>query len=183
MPVLLYDFVERVDESYWFKYYTTSDGEFTEDLTFFYEPFTPSPESYITQFQDAYTGWDFNVRLMNGESYDKVLLSYPLYEYFKVFGDYTVKIGRPAPEAYLELTAGFKDIVVEPVEGVIFRVYINGKVYIEEPYFFGKAPIETGKQIRLSSGTYDFRLEVESMDSSPYDYATWASVKLWDRKP
>ncbi len=183
VPVLLYDFVERVDESYWFRYYTTSDGEFTEDLTFFYEPFTPSPESYITQFQDAYTGWDFNVRLMNGESYDKVLLSYPLYEYFKVFGDYTVKIDRPAPEAYLELTAGFKDIIVEPVEGVIFRVYINGKVYIEEPYFFGKAPIETGKQIRLSSGTYDFRLEVESMDSSPYDYATWASVKLWDRKP
>lgn len=183
VPVLLYDFVERVDESYWFRYYKTSDGEFTEDLGFFYKPIAPNPESYITENHNAYAGWDFNVRLMNGESYDKVLLSYPLYEYFKVFGDYEVKIGRPAPEAYLELVAGFKDIVVEPVEGVIFRVYINGKVYIEEPYSFGNEPIQTGKQIRLSSRAYDFRLEVESINPSPYDYAAWAVVRLWDQKP
>ena len=183
-PTLLYDFIDRADEAYWYRYYKTSDGEFTEDLSFFYEPITtPEPESYITENNTAYIGWDFNVQLTNGDTYEKVLLTYPLYEYFKVFGDYQVNIGKPAPEAYIELTAGFKDIVVEPVKGVVFRIYVNGKPYIEEPYYFGDKPIQTGSQIRLSRGTYNFRLEVESLDPSPYDFATWAVVKLWDRKP
>ena len=119
---------------------------------------------------------------MNGGVQDQVLLTYPYYEYFKVFGDYEVKIGRSAPDAYLELMAGYKDIFVEPTDGVIFRIYINEKVVIEAPYKPGDKPINIGKQVRISEGTYTFRLEVEA-DISPYDYAAWAVVKLWDRKP
>jgi hypothetical protein len=56
-------------------------------------------------------------------------------------------------------------------------------LFIEQPYNFGDKPIQIGKQIRLREGVYTFRLEVESQSQSPYDYATWAVVKLWDRKP
>ncbi|HNH79592.1 MAG TPA: hypothetical protein PLD33_13165 [Anaerolineales bacterium] len=183
MPVLLYDFVESAHEVYWYQTTSNSDGEFTQDLPFFFEPVVPDVESYLPESDSAYVGWSFDTQLTNGNRYEKVLLTYPLYEHFKVFGDYTVKIGRPAPEAYLELTAGFKDIVIEPVEGVMFRVYVNGKVYIEEPYYFGSEPIQTGSRIRLAANTYEFRLEVESLDPSPYDFATWAVVRLWDKEP
>ena len=183
MPVLLFDFVESAHEVYWYQTTSNSDGEFTQDLPFFFEPVVPDVESYLPESDSAYVGWSFDTQLTNGNRYEKVLLTYPLYEHFKVFGDYTVKIGRPAPEAYLELTAGFKDIVIEPVEGVMFRVYVNGKVYIEEPYYFGSEPIQTGSRIRLAANTYEFRLEVESLDPSPYDFATWAVVRLWDKEP
>ena len=183
-PVLLYDFVERADEAYWFNVLQNSDGEFQSDLTFFSEPFSPSPETYLSEFGNNYAGWDFSVPLMNGRTYKKVLLTYPYYERLKVFGDYEkVSITRAAPDAYLELLAGYKDVFVEPTTGVIFRIYINEKLVIEESYNFGDKPINIGKRIQLSEGTHTFRLEVESQDLSPYDYAAWAVVKLWDRKP
>ena len=181
-PVLLYDFVEHADEAYWFNYTKNSDGEFQNDLTFFNVPISPNPESYLSETGNNYVGWDYNVSLMNGDVQDRVLLTYPYYEYFKVFGDYEIKIGQPTPDAYLELVAGYKDVFVEPTDGVIFRIYINEKVVIEVPYKFGDKPINIGKQVRISEGTSTFRLEVEA-DISPYDYAAWAVVKLWDRKP
>ena len=181
-PVLLYDFVEHAGEAHWFNTFKNSDGEFQSDLTFFYVPISPDPESYISEKQSNYVGWDYNVRLMNGDVQEQVLLTYPYYEYFKVFGDYEVKIGQPAPDAYLELVAGYKDIFVEPTDGVIFRIYINEKLVLEAPYKPGDKPINIGKQVRTSEGMSTFRLEVEA-EISPYDYATWAIVKLWDRKP
>lgn len=182
-PVLLYDFVEHANQAYWFSYYRNSDGEFQSDLPFFYEPVSPSPEDYISENYNAYVGWDYKVRLMNGDVRDRVLLTYPYYEYFRVFGDYDVKIGRRAPDAYLELLASYKDVFVEPTTGIIFRVYINEKLVIEAPYKFGDKPINIGKQVPISEGATTFRLEVESQGISPYDYAAWAVVKLWDRKP
>ena len=182
--VLLYDFVDRANEAYWFNILKNSDGEFQSDLTFFSVPYSPSPENYIREFGNNYAGWDFSVPLMNGDVFEQILLTYPYYERFKVYGDYErISIPRPAPDAYLELIAGYKDITVEPVTGVIFRIYINGKLYIEEPYDFGDKPISIGKRIPLSKDSYTFRLEVETQDQSPYDYAAWAVVKLWDKKP
>jgi hypothetical protein len=180
--VLLYDFVERANEAYWYKVLRNSDGEFQYDLTFFNEPFSPNPESYLSEFGNAYAGWDFKAPLMNGKTYKQVLITYPYYENFKVFGEYGVEVAQPAPNAYLELTVGYKDIFVEPTDGVVFRIYINEKVVLESPYKPGDKPINIGKQVRISDGTSNFRLEVES-NISPYDYATWAVVKLWDRKP
>ncbi|NOT03479.1 MAG: hypothetical protein HOP27_02650, partial [Anaerolineales bacterium] len=169
---------------YWFNVLQNSDGEFQSDLTFFSEPFSPNPETYLSEFGNNYAGWDFSVPLMNGRTYKQVLLTYPYYERLKVFGDYEkVSITRAAPDAYLELLAGYKDVFVEPTTGVIFRIYINEKLVIEESYNFGDKPINIGKRIQLSEGTHTFRLEVESQDLSPYDYAAWAVVKLWDRKP
>jgi len=178
--VLLYDFVEHANEAYW-----SNDikGGTPTDLTFFYETPSPDPESYIAKSGKNYVGWDFDVSLMNGDTYKQVLLTYPYYDYFKVFGDYEVKIGRTAPNAYLELIAGYKDVFVEPTTGVIFRIYMNEKPVIEVPYKFGDKPIIIGKRFQLSEGAYTFRLEVESLEPSPYDYAAWAVVKLWDRKP
>jgi hypothetical protein len=179
-PVLLYDFVERANEANWTN---AINGGKPVILPFFNSPSSPDPENYISQTGNNYVGWDFNVPLMNGETYKQVLLTYPYYDYFKVFGDYGVKIGQSTSNAYLELIAGYKDIIVEPTTGVIFRIYINEKLFIEQPYNFGDKPIQIGKQIRLREGVYTFRLEVESQSQSPYDYATWAVVKLWDRKP
>ena len=119
---------------------------------------------------------------MNGRTYKQVLLTYPYYENFKVFGEYGVEVAQPAPNAYLELVAGYKDIFVEPTDGVIFRIYINEKMVIEAPYKPGDKPIILGKQVSITEGSSTFRLEVES-DISPYDYAAWAIVKLWDKKP
>jgi hypothetical protein len=181
LPVLLYDFVAKANEAYWFN---DIKGGTPTDLTFFYETPSFGPENYITQTGNNYVGWDYNVPLMNGETYKQVLLTYPYYDYFKVFGDYQkVTINRSAPNAYFELKAGYKDILVEPANGVIFRIYINEKLSIEQPYKFGDKPINIGKEVQLSQGTYTFRLEVESLGQSPYDYATWAVVKLWDKKP
>ena len=182
-PVLLYDFVEHANEAYWFNYINDPDGGVSNDLTFFYEPISPNPESYISETSSNYVGWDYNVSLINGDVQDQVLLTYPYYEYFKVFGDYEIKIGRSAPDAYLELKVGYKDIFVEPVTGIIFRIYINDKLVIEQSYKFGDKPKNIGKQVNISEGTNSFRLEVESQQPSPYDYAAWAVVKLWDRKP
>ncbi len=180
--VLLYDFVDRANEAYWFKVLQNSDGEFQSDLTFFSEPFPPNPETYLSEFSNAYAGWDFSVPLMNGRTYKQVLLTYPYYENFKVFGEYGVEFAQPAPNAYLELVAGYKDIFVEPTDGVIFRIYINEKMVLEAPYKPGDKPISIGKQVSISEGSSTFRLEVEA-DISPYDYAAWAVVKLWDKKP
>ena len=180
--VLLYDFVDRANEAYWFKVLQNSDGEFQSDLTFFSIPYSPNPENYLSEFSNAYAGWDFGVPLMNGRTYKQVLLTYPYYENFKVFGEYTVKVAQPAPNAYLELVAGYKDIFVEPTDGVIFRIYINEKLVLEAPYKPGDEPISIGKQVRISEGISTFKLEVESA-ISPYDYAAWAVVKLWDKKP
>jgi hypothetical protein len=178
---LLYDFVEHANEVNWLN---DIKGGTPTDLTFFYETPPPDPESYIVENGKNYVGWDYEVTLMNGKTYKQVLLTYPYYDYFKVFGDYEkVEIAQSAPDAYLELKAGYKDIVVEPTTGVIFRIYINGKPVIEEPYNFGDKPINIGKRIPISKGSYTFRLEVESQDPSPYDYAAWAVVKLWDKKP
>jgi hypothetical protein len=184
IPILLYDFVEHANEAYWFNVTKNSDGEYKNDLTFFNVPISPSPEDYLSENGNNYVGWDFDVPLMNGDRYKQVLLTYPYYEQFIVFGDYEkVPITRSAPQAYLELIAGYKDITVEPTAGVIFRVYVNEKMVIEQPYNFGDKPIDIGKQFQLPRGTYSFRLEVESQRESPYDYATWAVVKLWNRKP
>ena len=180
--VLLYDFVDRANEAYWFKVLQNSDGEFQSDLTFFSIPYSPNPENYLSEFSNAYAGWDFSVPLMNGRTYKQVLLTYPYYENFRVLGEYTVKVAQPAPNAYLELVAGYKDIFVEPTNGVVFRIYINEKMVIEAPYKPGDKPIVLGKQISISEGSSTFRLEVEA-DISPYDYAAWAVVKLWDKKP
>lgn len=183
-PVLLYDFVEHANEAYWFNYINDPDGGVSTDLTFFYSPIPPNPETYITESGNNYVGWEYNVSLMNGELQDQVLLTYPYYEYFKVFGDYEkVRIARPAPKAYLEFLAGYKDVLVEPAAGVIFRIYINDELILEEPYKFGDEPLSIGKQVSITGGTYRFRLEVESQKPSPYDYAAWAVVKLWDKKP
>ena len=180
--VLLYDFVDRANEAYWFKVLQNSDGEFQSDLTFFSEPFPPNPETYPSEFGNAYAGWDFSVPLMNGRTYKQVLLTYPYYENFRVLGEYTVKVAQPAPNAYLELVVGYKDIFVEPTDGVIFRIYINEKMVFEAPYKPGDKPISIGKKVSISEGSSAFRLEVEA-DISPYDYAAWAVVKLWDKKP
>lgn len=180
--VLLYDFVDRADEAYWFKVLQNSDGEFQSDLTFFSVPYSPNPESYLSEFNNAYAGWDFSVPLMNGRTYKQVLLTYPYYENFKVFGEYGVEFAQPAPNAYLELVVGYKDIFVEPTDGVIFRIYINEKMVFEAPYKPGDKPISIGKKVSISEGSSTFRLEVEA-DISPYDYAAWAVVKLWDKKP
>lgn len=180
--VLLYDFVDRANEAYWFKVLQNSDGEFQSDLTFFSIPYSPNPENYLSEFSNAYAGWDFSVPLMNGRTYKQVLLTYPYYENFKVFGEYGVNVAQPAPNAYLELVAGYKDIFVEPTDGVIFRIYINEKMVIEAPYKPGDKSIVLGKQISISEGSSTFRLEVEA-DISPYDYAAWAVVRLWDKKP
>ena len=181
-PVLIYDFVEHANEAYWFN---DIQGGTPTDLSFFSEPSSsPDPESYISQYGTNYVGWDYNVELMNGETYQQVLLTYPYYDYYKVYGNYEkVPVRQPAPEAYLELQAGYKNIYVEPSTGVIFRIYINDKPFIEQPYKFGDTPVDAGKNIRLPKGTYRFKLEVESLEPSPYDYAAWAVVKLWDRKP
>jgi len=178
---LLYDFVDHANEAYWFN---DIKGGAPTDLTFFYETPSPSPESYVAESGKNYVGWEYDTTLMSGETYKQVLLTYPYYDYFRVFGEYEkVTINRSAPNAYLELTAGYKDIIVEPVSGSIFRIYINDRLFIEQPYNFGDKPINIGKEINLSQGAYRFRLEVESLEPSPYDYATWAVVKLWDRKP
>jgi hypothetical protein len=82
---VLYDFVEHADEAYWLN---DIEGGTPSDLTFFYETPPPDPESYISQTGNNYVGWDYETTLMNGETYKQVLLTYPYYDYFKVFGDY-----------------------------------------------------------------------------------------------
>ncbi|MBK8821938.1 MAG: hypothetical protein IPN58_04805 [Anaerolineales bacterium] len=184
VPVLLYDFIDHADEAYWFNYTKNSDGEFENDLTFFFEPVSPDPETYMAKSENNYVGWEPNVTLMNGNIQKRVLLTYPYFDYFKVFGNYEkVSIDQSAPNGYLELQAGYKDIFIESTEGAVFRIYINDRLMLEEFYKFGDKPINTIKQVSIQKGVYQFRLEVESLDPSPYDYAVWAVVKLWDRNP
>ena len=183
-PVLIYDFVDNADQANW---YEDNSGEGSSLLKFFTEPASPSPEDYISNNSDGvgYVGWDYDVPLMNGDVQDQVLLTYPYPYYdngfYKVFGDYN-EVNIPAPDIYLELKAGYKDIIVESA-GVVFRIYINDELVIEEPYNFEDKPINIGKQVQLSEGIYTFRLEVELSEYSHNDYPIWAVVKLWDRKP
>jgi hypothetical protein len=185
IPVLIFDFVDQANEA--FPYYSVNspENEISQNNAFFIVTESPSPEDYMNQYGVPYFGWDYDVPLMNGRTYKKVLLTYPYYEYYKVYGDFRLNFVQPAPDAYLELVAGYKNVTIESVEGFIFRLYVNGEPVIEEPYNFGDDPINIGRHIPLSGGSNTFRLEVESMGGygSPYDFATWAVVKLWDKKP
>lgn len=183
VPVLLYDFVENADEAFWYEAYRSDGDEIIDTLEFFDKPKSPSPESYLGETGDAYAGWDYDVPLMNGEAQDLVLLTYPYYEYLKVFGFYEVFIPQPVKTAYLEIEAGYRDAFVEPVDGVIFRIYINEKVVFEEPYFLDEEPIYKVVPVRIFEGSNLVKIEVESISLSPYDYAAWSVIKLWDGKP
>jgi len=180
-PQLLYDFVEHADEAYWFNDVT---GGTSKNIDFQSLDTSLSPEEYATEYNYNYVGWEYNVALMNGDLQDQVLLTYPYLDYFKIFGNYEkVRIARRAPKAYLEIKAGYKAVFIESTTGVIFRIYIDDNVALEAPYNFGDAPLDIGQEINIPEGIHRFRLEVESQKPSAYDYAAWAVVKLWDKKP
>ncbi len=177
-PVLLYDFVAIANQGSWYKssYYGSP-----YPLNFWTATPSPSPEEYFDYSEGSYVGWDYNAPLAGDKTWEQVLLTYPYYDN-KVHGDFDIHLSQSAPNAFLEVSAGYKDVKVSDSAGLIFRVYLNKDLLIErkaDPYTNPSFYIPR-QPLQIFEGTNSFRLEVEPASGSYSDeYGLWALVRLW----
>jgi hypothetical protein len=178
-PVLLYDFIESANTAEWFSEF---DGE--QAVDFFAEPQFPSPEIYLEEsgFTLGYIGWQPKANLMGERPQKQLLLTFPNMA-DNLYGVYSnVFVSEPAPDAHLEVLAGYKDLFSNDSDGIIFRIYVNEVLVMEETVIASKNDPTLDLPnipVNIFEGINIVKLEVSAIGTTIQDRAAWAVVKLW----
>ena len=89
-PIVLFDFIKEANLAIWESAYLDPDGLVLNDMVFYGEPQTPSPEEFANGSESPYVGWQ-EIPLMEEALKDELaLLTYPYYSRSEVRGTYNL---------------------------------------------------------------------------------------------